>query len=445
MQKRSIVYKDTSILIPYVGNSRTHSDAQVKQIAASIQEFGFTNPILIDENSSVIAGHGRILAAELIEQKQVPCIVLSDLTKAQHKALVIADNQLALNADWDLDKLTLELESLKELDFDIDILGFDDDFLANLFESDGNQGLTDDDAIPEAPENPVTVLGDIWIIGTHRLMCDDSTSIDAVDRLMNGQKADYCFTSPPYGQQRDYHSKIDNWYELMSGVYSIMPVKDGAQILINLGLIHSDKEWQPYWDEWIEYMRGLGWLRFGLYIWDQGPGMMGHHHGRLAPSFELIFHFCKENKRATKTHASKLAGKKSSTVGNRNKDGTLQKRGHAGRPIQPTKVRDSVIRINRQKSFNTGHPAPFPVELCREISTPWAKRGDICYEPFCGSGTQIINCEKEGFSLYGMELAPVYVDICIKRWQEFTGQDAIHESTGKTFNELKDSQDGVAA
>lgn len=439
MQKRSIVYKDTSTLIPYIGNSRTHSDAQVKQIAASIQEFGFTNPILVDEDNSVIAGHGRIMAAELIEQKQVPCIVLSGLTHAQKKALVIADNQLALNADWDIDKLTLELESLMELDFDINTLGFDDDFLENLLAPEENEGLTDDDAVPDPPEDPVTILGDVWILGNHRLMCGDSTSIDDVDKLMGGHKADYCFTSPPYGQQRDYHAKIENWYEMMSGVYSIMPVKDGAQILVNLGLIHSDKEWQPYWDEWIKYMRELGWLRFGLYMWDQGPGMMGDWHGRLAPSFELIFHFCKENKRAAKTQVCKLAGEKTSAGGNRAQDGSVKKRSHAGKPIQPFKIGDSVIRVNRQKSLNTGHPAPFPVELCHEISTPWAKRGDICYEPFCGSGTQIINCEKEGFSLYGMELAPTYVDISIKRWENFTGQDAIHEN-GQTIEELSESR-----
>jgi len=272
-------------------------------------------------------------------------------------------------------------------------------------------------------------------------MCGDSTSIDAVDKLMDGQKADFCFTSPPYGQQREYKQAIDDWDDMMSGVYAALPVKDGAQVLVNLGLIHSDKEWQPYWDKWIDFMRSAGWLRFGLYVWDQGAGMMGDHHGRLAPSFELIFHFCKENKRASKTAQSKFAGTITSDKGQRGKDGVMRQCTGAGKPIQDTKVRDGVIRVNRQLSIAKagGHPAPFPVELCKELSLPWVKRGDICFEPFTGSGTQIINCEQEGFVFHGMELAPAYVDVAVNRWQDFTGKQAIHEESGEKFPTIKEN------
>ena len=184
-------------LIPYVNNSRTHSDEQIAQVAASIREFGFTNPVLIDKNKTIIAGHGRVLAARKLKLDSVPTITLDGLTENQIKAYVMADNQLAANAGWDLDLLKLELDELKLADFDIDLIGFGDDFLADLFHEE-TEGLTDEDAVPDAPENPVSVLGDVWILGNHRLMCGDSTSIDAVEKLMDGRKANICFTSPPY-------------------------------------------------------------------------------------------------------------------------------------------------------------------------------------------------------------------------------------------------------
>ena len=434
-------------LIPYARNSRTHDEAQVAQIAASIKEWGWTTPVLIDPEGGLIAGHGRILAAQKLGIADVPCMVAEGWTEAQKRAYVIADNKLALNAGWDDDLLKLELGELQDFDFDLSLTGFDDDELSALLAEDGTEGLTDEDAVPDVPAVPVTVEGDVWLLGRHRLMCGDSTSIDAVDKLMDGASADFCFTSPPYGQQRDYKKSIDDWDAMMNGVYSILPVKDGAQVLVNLGLIHSKKEWQPYWESWVDFMRSAGWLRFGLYVWDQGAGMMGDHQGRLAPSFELIFHFCKENKRAKKTAKSKLAGTITSSKGQRGKDGTIKERTGAGKPIQDTKVRDGVIRVNRQLSIAKagGHPAPFPVELCRELSMPWVKREDICYEPFTGSGTQIINCEQEGFLFRGMELAPEYVDVAVKRWQNFTGQQATLEGDTRTFADIEAERCKAAA
>jgi ParB-like chromosome segregation protein Spo0J len=167
-------------LIPYIANSRTHSDAQVAQIAASIKEFGWTNPILVSGDDSIIAGHGRLMAARKLGMEEVPVIVLDHLSKSQQRALVIADNQLALNAGWNMDMLKAEIEDLQLDDFDLDILGFDDKFLDGLLEPEPTAGLTDEDAVPEVPETPKTVLGDVWVLGNHRLMCGDSTSIDAV-------------------------------------------------------------------------------------------------------------------------------------------------------------------------------------------------------------------------------------------------------------------------
>ena len=184
-------------LLPYANNARTHSADQVAQVAASIREFGFTNPILIDENNVIIAGHGRLEAAKSLGMESVPVRVLDNLTDDQKKAYVIADNQLALNAGWDIELLKIELEELKLNDFDLALTGFDDDFISGLLHKD-TEGLTDEDATPEPPEDPVSVLGDVWILGNHRVMCGDSTSIDAVERLMDGQKADMVFTDPPY-------------------------------------------------------------------------------------------------------------------------------------------------------------------------------------------------------------------------------------------------------
>jgi ParB-like chromosome segregation protein Spo0J len=185
-------------LIPYARNSRTHSDAQVAQIAASIKEFGFTNPVLIDETGSIIAGHGRVMAARKLAIADVPSIRLTHLTEAQKKAYVIADNKLALNAGWDDEMLAVELTDLKDMGFDLDLTGFSTDEIEALLAPTGTEGLTDEDAVPEVPEAPVTVLGDVWLLGKHRLLCGDSTSIDAVETLMAGGGADMLLTDPPY-------------------------------------------------------------------------------------------------------------------------------------------------------------------------------------------------------------------------------------------------------
>ena len=187
----------TEKVIPFARNSRTHSPVQVSQIAASIKEFGFTNPVLIDGENGIIAGHGRVQAAHVLGLKEVPCIRIAHLTDSQKRAYVIADNKLALNAGWDDEMLRLEIGDLKEEGFDLSLLGFSTDELSSL-EVEIVESQTDPDEVPEPPADPVTVLGDIWTLGNHRLMCGDSTSIDAVEKLMDGEKADMVFTDPPY-------------------------------------------------------------------------------------------------------------------------------------------------------------------------------------------------------------------------------------------------------
>ena len=428
-------------LIPFARNSRTHSDQQVAQIAASIREFGWTNPILIDGRNGIIAGHGRLAAARKLGMDALPVIVLDHLTNAQKRALVIADNKLALNAGWDFDLLTSEIEGLGEDGFDLSLLGFSEDELAAML-VDKTEGLTDPDDVPEAPADPVSVLGDVWVLGRHRLVCGDSTSPDVIDKLMNGERADLLFTSPPYAQQRDYGAakeKIGDWDGLMQGVFSVAPVKDGAQILVNLGLVHRDGEWMPYWDTWIAWMREAGWRRFGWYVWDQGPGLPGDWNGRLAPSHEFIFHFNRETRRANKTVETKHGGKKNHGTGMRGKDGTVGGYTAINKNVQPMKIADSVFRIMRHKArgIETAHPAVFPVALVEAAFDAYSKAGDVVFEPFCGSGTQVIAAEKTGRHCFGIDIDPAYVDVAVKRWQEFTGQQAVHGETGKTFAEME--------
>jgi len=198
-QNRKLEWRSVSTLIPYARNSRTHSDEQIAQIAASIKEFGWTNPILIDGDNGIIAGHGRLSAARKLGHEEVPVIELKDLTETQRKAYIIADNRLALNAGWDNEMLTIELNDLLADGFALEILGFDPKEIDALLEPEVVEGLTDEDAVPDIPDEPKTKLGDIYQLGNHRLMCGDSTSIDAVDKLMDGQKADMVFTDPPYG------------------------------------------------------------------------------------------------------------------------------------------------------------------------------------------------------------------------------------------------------
>lgn len=184
-------------LIPYANNARTHSDAQVAQIAASIREFGFNNPVLIDEQSSIIAGHGRVLAARKLELDAVPCIRLNHLSDTQRRAYIIADNKIAMNAGWDEELLALELTELTEFGVNMDLTGFTVDEIAELNPK-ITEGLTDEDAVPELPETPITKLGDVWLLDRHRVMCGDSCSIDAVEKLMAGGQADMLLTDPPY-------------------------------------------------------------------------------------------------------------------------------------------------------------------------------------------------------------------------------------------------------
>ncbi len=413
-------------LVPYSRNARTHSDTQVKQIAASITQFGFINPILVDGNRrEVLAGHGRLQASRLLGLEVVPVIVVQHLTDAQRRAYIIADNKLALNAGWDEDLLALELKELNDLEFDLGFTGFDDAELQKLLAGDEPEPVeVTEGPAPEFDKAAALQLkwgterGQVWTFGGgHRLACGDSTNAADVARLMGDRRAALCFSSPPYANQRTYKSGgIGDWDALMVGVYSNLFMEPDGQVLVNLGLVHSDGEWLNYWDGWIENMRGLGWRRFGWYVWHQGAGMPGDWAGRLAPSHEFIFHFNREARRPHKIVECKDAG---GSVGKsmRSADGSMRSFTTKNAVIQDTKIPDSVVSIQRavNRGVATIHPAVFPVAFPAFIMQAWTDPKEVCYEPFAGSGTQFLAAQQLKRVCYGMELAPEYCGVILER------------------------------
>lgn len=399
-------------LIPYASNSRTHSDAQIAQIAASIREFGWTNPILIDGDNGLIAGHGRLLAARKLGMEIVPAIVLDHLTKAQQRALVIADNQLALNAGWDIGMLKAEIEDLKLEDFDLSLLGFDDKFLDGLLEPEPTAGLTDENAVPEVPETPKTVLGDVWVLGNHRLMCGDSTSIDAVDKLMNGTKADMVFTSPPYNA------------DAKAGQGDIFNKKKSVKLYADG---YSDK--LPS-QEYVDFASSVLEICFsvtdGFIFWN------------VSYNAKSRFEYIQQISNRLPYLVEQVCWKKSSTIPFK---GSLMRDWEPiyvfstnKQPVSVKEVTSNFWQVSNTGSQAENHKACFPVELPERGIGIVAKNTGVVFEPFGGSGTTAIACEKTGRDCYMMELDAKYCDVIIKRWQDFTGQQAVHAETGEAFD-----------
>ena len=401
-------------LIPYARNSRTHSDTQVAQIAASIKEWGWTTPILVDEEGTIIAGHGRTLAARKLGLVEVPVMVARGWSEAQKKAYVIADNQLAMNAGWDTELLSVELKELGELGFELDLIGFDDKALAN-FLNDETEGLTDADEVPEAPADAVSVLGDVWVLGKHRIVCGSSTDADVVGKLLGDVKPHLMVTDPPYGVEydADWRNKA-----LRS---------DGSPIAGRAvgKVLNDDKaDWREAWALFpgdVAYVwhagnkahivaESLMACDFGIrsqIIWGKSQFVIGR--GDYHPQHEPCWYAVRKNK---KGHYD--GGRKQSTL----------------------------WQIDKPKKSETGHSTQKPVECMKRPIENNSSPGQVVYEPFSGSGTTIIAGEMTGRSVYAVELNPAYVDVAVKRWQDFTGQKAILEGSGKTFDEIGGERHG---
>ena len=464
MPALQIDYRPIESLTAYARNARTHSDEQVAQIAASIREFGFNNPVLVDGQRGVIAGHARILAARKLAMTDVPVIELAHLTDTQRRAFILAENKLAERAGWDAELLSLELEDLKLAEFDLALTGFDATEIEALLadeptgtdgEQPGDRNQSDAaDDVPEVPANPVSRPGDVWALGQHRLICGDASDAAVVNTLMAGEQANLLFTSPPYANQRAYTTGgIADWDRLMQGVFAAaMTVKTtAAQMLVNLGLVHREGTVVRYWDDWLTWMPREGWRFFGWYVWDQGVTVPGDWAGRLAPRHEFLFHFNREARKPNKIVPCKFAGQDkhlqadgSSSGGLRTREGERTGWNHAGKVTQDFRIPDSVVTATRQRgSIGEGidHPAVFPVALPEFILEAYSDPGDTIFDPFCGSGTTMIAAQRTGRIARSVEIAPEYVDVAIKRFQQnFLGVPVTLVATGQTFAEVADER-----
>jgi DNA modification methylase len=265
-------------------------------------------------------------------------------------------------------------------------------------------------------------LGDTWLLGRHRLVCGDASDPGILTAATAGASPALLVTSPPYGDQRAYTTGgVGDWTALMQEVFraAAASMAPGGQVLVNLGMVHREGEWQPYWSAWLDWMRTIGWRRFGLYAWDQGPGLPGGWAGRLAPSFELVFHLNRQARKPNKIIPCRWAGHMQGAKGGlRARDGTVGDWTHAGRPVQPHRIPDSVIRITRHKGrgVETGHPAVFPVALPEFLMRAYAAEGELVLDPFAGAGSSILAGALSGRVVAAVELAPAYVDIALARW-----------------------------
>jgi DNA modification methylase len=503
-----IIQRKTADLIPYANNARTHSEQQVLQIAASIKEFGFNSAVLVDGENGIIAGHGRVLAAKKLGLDEVPIIELKHLTKTQKKAYILADNRLALNSGWDNDLLALELGELSDDGFDLDLLGFDDTELSLLDEVEQTEGLTDEDATPNVPIEPVTKLGDVWLCGNHRVMCGDSTSIDAVNKLMDGNKADMVFTDPPYGMKKEnegvlndnlnYDDLLDfnrewiplsfavtkengSWYcwgidQPLMDIYSaiIKPMIKSQQatfrnlitwakghgqgqnsentrsyamadekcLFVMCGVQGFNNNADNYfhgWDKIVNYLenektkanltikdckRLAGHSeKSGCHWFDKSQWMMPTND-----TYESWRAYCEQNNiNAFKKEYDEL----------KKEYDELKKEYYATRAYfnNTHDNFNNVWEFDRHKRDGSegGHATPKPIELCERAIKSSSEKNNIVLDFFGGSGSTMIACEKTNRINYSMELDPKYCDVIVKRWQDFTGKQAVLESTGETY------------
>ena len=401
-------------LIPYARNPRTHSEAQVAQIAASIREFGFTNPILVDTHAGIIAGHGRLLAARKLQLEQVPVIVLDHLSEAQKRAYILVDNKLAENAGWDEEMLRLELAALEAEDFNLDLIGFDDEELTRLSaDQEATQGLTDEDAIPEVRESPVCLRGDLWLLGDHKLLVGDATVREDVERLMAGDRADLIFTDPPYNVDYEGYTEermtiqgdrmtAEEFQKFLSTVCH--HYRQIAKLGASLYMCHASS-WQR------EFQNALEEAGFEIrcqIIWAKNTFAWGF--GRYKFQHEPMFY-------------AHVAGQKDAWYGDKSQ---------------------STLWQENKPAANRMHPTAKPVELIERALINSSKAGDLVVDLFGGSGSTLIACQRRNRKARLMEFDPRYADCIVRRWQEYTGKPAVL-ADGRRFDDVTQERSQEAA
>jgi DNA modification methylase len=458
-------------LLPCARNSRTHSDEQVAQVAASIVEFGWTSPILVDGEGTIIAGHARLLAARKLEMTEVPVIVLAHLSPAQRRALVIADNKLAMNAGWDEEMLRVELESLGADGFNLSLVGFSDEELVVLLAVDEPEAAADveEEAVPEPPAQPVTMPGDVWLIGPHRLICGDCRDAAVVGKLMAGSSANVVVTSPPYATQREYDPAsgfrpvapddyVDWFRDVAANLASIL-APDGSYFL-NIKEHAEDGQRHLYVkDLFITHARQWGWRFVDEFCWRKTDnGVPGGWNNRFKNAWEPIAHFTRAE--AIKFHPF--------AVGHRSEDcfdyspnnpksssgsgllGTGARGNSAGKSDSRDEdgrhsgiARPSNVIEAKSESSQGAHSAPFPRAVPEFFIKAFSDAGDIIFDPFLGSGTTIAAAHGLKRAGYGIEISPAYCDVILRRIAALTGEEPVLAETAKTMAEVA-AERGVA-
>jgi DNA modification methylase len=432
-------------LVPYARNSRTHSPEQVGQIAASIREFGFTNPVLVDEHGGIIAGHGRVMAAQSIGLDRVPCIRLAHLSEAQRRAYVIADNKLALNAGWDDAVLAAELRELQGDGFDLGLTGFGDDEIAELLAAAAKvETQKDADAVPPAkPDAPVAATGDVWLLGRHRLVCGDSTDPACYQSLLKGERVDAVWTDPPYNVAYEtkagsianddlsdaaFRAFLDSVFRCIAGV-----MKPGAAIYV----AHADTEGLNFRASFLS----AGLKLSGCLIWRKDALVLGRS------DYQWIHEPILYGWLPGKAHTWR-GGRKQTTVLDsgpqspftRLEDGryciTLGEQRlivDGGATLEW--IEGSILQEARPKR-NDVHPTMKPVALIERMLRNSARGGAVVLDAFGGSGSTLMAAERLGMAARLLELSPIYCDVIIRRWQDYTGQPATLEGDGRTFAQI---------
>jgi DNA modification methylase len=402
-------------LLPFANNARTHSAAQIAQIASSIAEFGFVNPILVGSDNVIVAGHARALAARQLGLTHVPVIVLDHLTPTQRRALVLADNRLAMNAGWDEEMLHLELAALQEEDFHLDVLGFEEDELAALLADEDNpEGLTDEDAIPEAPQDAVSTRGDLWLLGDHRVACGDATSADDVRLLLSGESADLVFTDPPYNVNYQGYTEdrltiegdrmsAQEFEQFLQATFRSYRnwIKPGASLYV----CHSSSSQR-------EFQNALETAGFAVrcqIIWAKNTFAWGF--GRYKFQHEPIY-YCH------------VDGEKDAWYGDKSQ---------------------STLWEENKPAANRLHPTMKPVELVERALANSSKAGDLIVDLFGGAGSTLIACERRNRQARLMEIDPRYADVIVQRWQQYSGKRATLEADGRTFEQVMEQRLGQNA
>jgi len=389
-------------LIPYARNARLHSEAQVAQIAASIVEFGFNNPVLVGPEGDIIAGHARVLAARKLAQANVPAIVLGHLTENQKRAFILADNKLALNAGWDLEMLRLELEALATENFDLELTGFDEEELAEALAKETPWRTVDPDAVPLLQGTPVSRTGDVWTLGKHRIMCGDGTRAEDLARVLEGKSCRLVFTDPPYnvdycgkgpGRMKFANDNLGSAFGafLRSACDAMLAVSQGAvYICMSSSELHRLQaaflEAGGHWSTWIVWAKNTFTLGRSDYQRQYEPILYGWREG-------TEHHWC----------------------GDRNQSDVW--------------FMDKPVR-------NDLHPTMKPVELVSRAIGNSSRPGDVVLDPFGGSGSTLVSCENLGRKVRLIEIEPQYVDVSVRRWQDYTGSQALLDGDGRSFEEI---------